>query len=211
MYKPERLLAFSDGVIAIAITLLVLGLEVPSVHEVSDKKLLEFLYDSLHPLAGYVTSFILVGTYWLQHYVIHHHVKFVDRRFIALNGFFLLSISFVPFPTGLQASYRQDELAMVLYAISQSVCGLMLLFLWKYATNKRRLVDPSLPETVVKSMTARIAMTPLISVAAIAMSFISIEASRLMFLGIPLAYFSHRLVDGSASPLDEAPKTEKAE
>ena len=201
MYKPERLLAFSDGVIAIAITLLVLGLEVPSVHEVPDQGLKDYLYQSLHPLFGYVASFLLIGTYWLQHYVIHHHVRFVDRRFIALNGLFLLAVSFVPFPTGLQASYRHDELAMVLYSASQAVCGLSLLLLWLYATRKRRLVHPNLPTEIVKSMSWRIAMTPVIGLIAMIVSFFSIEVNRFLFLGIPLAYFSHRLVDEGAATL----------
>ncbi|MFO0902216.1 MAG: TMEM175 family protein [Pirellulales bacterium] len=203
MYKPERLLAFSDGVIAIAITLLVLGLEVPSVHEVPDQGLKDYLLQSLHPLYGYVASFLLIGTYWLQHYVIHHHVRLVDRRFVALNGLFLFSVSFVPFPTGLQASYRKDELAMVLYAASQAFCGLSLLMLWLYATRKRRLVHPNLPQEVVTSMSWRIAMTPVIALMAMLVSFVNIEICRWMFLGIPLTYFSHRLVDEGAATLGD--------
>ena len=204
MYKPERLLAFCDGVIAIAITLLVLGLEVPSVHDVPEQKLLEYLKQAFHPLLGYISSFILVGTYWLQHYVIHHHVTHVDRRFVALNGLFLLCISFVPFPTGLQASYRHDELAMVLYATTQAICGLLLLAIWTYATRGRRLVSPTLSAQTVSSMSWRIAMTPLISLAAIIVSFINIDASRLLFLAIPAAYFSHRLVDAESRPVPAA-------
>lgn len=73
MFKPERLSAISDGIIAIAITLLVLGLEVPSVHQVPEQELKHYLLQSVHPLIGYVSSFILVGTYWLQHYVIFHY------------------------------------------------------------------------------------------------------------------------------------------
>ena len=121
MYKPDRLTAFCDGVIAIAITLLVLGLEVPSVHEVPDQELSSYLLESLHPVMGYVGSFVLVGTYWLQHYVIFHYITGVNRFFVALNGLFLLCVSFVPFPTGLQASYRHDELAMAIYAGTQAV------------------------------------------------------------------------------------------
>jgi uncharacterized membrane protein len=211
MYKPERLLAFCDGVIAIAITLLVLGLEVPSVHDVPEQKLLAYLQDALHPLLGFVSSFILIGTYWLQHYVIHHHVTHVDRRFVALTGLLLLCVSFVPFPTGLQASYRHDHLAMALYAVTQAICGLLLLSIWLYATHGRRLVSPQLSSEVVSSMSWRIAVTPLVSVAAIAVSFINLEASRLLFLVIPFAVFSHRRVDDEFRRLPEEGKAKTEE
>ena len=100
MFKPDRLTTLCDGVIAIAITLLVLGLEVPSVHKVPEEQLTRYLLASVHPLIGYVSSFILVGTYWLQHYVMFHYVIRADRTFVSLNGLFLLCVSFVPFPTG---------------------------------------------------------------------------------------------------------------
>jgi uncharacterized membrane protein len=82
MLKPDRLCAFSDGVMAIAITLLVLGLEVPSVHEVPDQELPEYLRGTVHPLIGFVLSFALIGTYWLQHYAIFHYIERVSRPLV---------------------------------------------------------------------------------------------------------------------------------
>ncbi|MFO0912520.1 MAG: TMEM175 family protein [Pirellulales bacterium] len=196
MLKPERLAAFSDGVIAIAITLLVLGLEVPSVHEVPEQELTHYLRTSFHAVAGYVSSFVLVGTYWLQHYVIFHYITRVDRTFVVLNGLFLLCVSFVPFPTGLQAVYRDDELAIVLYGVTQAVCGICLMALWTYATSKRRLVSPETSDDAVRQMWVRMAMTPVISFVAIAVSVISIDLSRLVFAAIPITYFSQKIADG---------------
>ena len=70
--RLECLVAFSDAVLAIAITLLVLGLEVPSVHKITETQLPEYLVDSIPSVLAYITSFFLVGTYWLQHYMIFH-------------------------------------------------------------------------------------------------------------------------------------------
>lgn len=203
MFRPERLTAFCDGVIAIAITLLVLGLEVPSIHEVPDQKLSEYLADCLHPLLGYITSFVLVGTYWLQHYVIFHYITRVDRIFVALNGLFLLGVSFVPFPTGLEATYRRDELAMVLYTGTQAICGFALMAIWIYATTNHRLISAATTSEVIRSMTWRIALTPAISLAAMGMSFFSIELSRAMFLAIPAIYLVHQVVDDGWMSLDK--------
>lgn len=202
MFRTERLTAFCDGVIAIAITLLVLGLEVPSVHQVPDQQLLEYLRQSFHSVAGYVASFVLVGTYWLQHYAIFHYVTRANRVLVVLNGMFLLIVSFVPFPTGLQASYREDELAMVLYAATQAACGLTLLAIWIYASHRHRLIAPTVSDAVITSMSRRIATTPLISLVAIAVSFVSIDASRALFLAVPLVYLSHRVVDAGLESTD---------
>jgi hypothetical protein len=69
MLKLERLVAFSNVVLAIAITLLVLGLDVPSVHKIPEQQLPEYLIDSAPSVLAYLTSLFLVGMYWLQHYM----------------------------------------------------------------------------------------------------------------------------------------------
>jgi uncharacterized membrane protein len=193
--KLERLLGFSDAVLAISITLLVLGLEVPSVHKVPEHELPEFLVDSLPSILAYITSFILVGMYWLQHYVIFHYVNQGNRTLVNLNGLFLLSVSFLPFPTGLQAVYRGDRLAVVFFGCAHIFCGLTLLALWLYATHQHRLVAREIPPRIIKSMTLRIAISPALSVLAIAASFFSVWSGKLFFLVIPVCYLSHRLVD----------------
>jgi uncharacterized membrane protein len=193
--RLERLVAFSDAVLAIAITLLVLGLEVPSVHKIPEQQLPEYLVDSIPSVLAYITSFFLVGMYWLQHYVMFHYVIHANRTFVLLNGLFLLSVSFLPFPTGLQAVYRGDRLAVVFFGCAHILCGLTLLALWLYATHRHRLVAPEIPRQVVQSMTLRIAIGPALSVLAITASFWSVWAGKLLFLVIPACYFSHRLVD----------------
>jgi uncharacterized membrane protein len=195
MLKPERLAAFCDGVIAIAITILVLGIEVPSTHEVPEKELNAFLVESLPSIQGYVTSFLLIGIYWAQHYAIFHYIKRVDRIFLCLNGLFLLCVSFVPFPTGLQVAYRDDEPALILYAASHACCALSLLAIWYYATWNHRLIEDFVADTVIKSMGRRLSLILILCLLAMPVSLISLDLSRIFFLGIPISYISHRVVD----------------
>ncbi|KAA5542682.1 DUF1211 domain-containing protein [Roseiconus nitratireducens] len=202
MFKPERVGAFCDGVIAVSITILVLGIQVPSSTKVPEKELLAFLNESLLPIHGYVTSFFLIGTYWVQHFAIFHYINRVDKFFIALNGVFLLCVTFVSFPTGLQVTYRNDELAMILYALTQAMCGLSLMAIWSYATRGHRLIGEQVTEEVIASMQKRIFYTPLVSLLAIALSFVNLNAARIIFLAIPLSCFTHRVVDDGWSEPD---------
>ncbi len=204
MLKPERLGAFCDGVIAVSITLLVLGIEVPSTHEVPEKELPTYLFESLLSIHGYVISFLLIGTYWAQHFVIFHYVKSVDRMFLCLNGVFLLCVSFVSFPTGLQVAYKDDELAMILYAATHACCGLSLVAIWAYATKNRRLIGPRVSNEVIHAMRRRLWNTPILCVLAMATSFISLNVSRIVFVGIPLSYRSHKRVDEGWVESDES-------
>jgi uncharacterized membrane protein len=197
MLRLERLVAFSDAVFAIVITLLVLGLNVPSVHTIPEQELPRFLVDSIPSMLAYITSFFLVGTYWLQHYVIFHYVIRANRTLAFLNGLVLLSVSFLPFPTGLQAVYRGDILAVVFFGSANILCGLTLFALWHYATHRHRLIAQDIPREVIKSMTMRIAISPMLSVLAITASFYSVWAGKLCFLIIPACYLSHRLVDAA--------------
>ena len=201
MYKPERLAALCDGVIAIAITLLVLGLEVPSASKIPDQELKDYLWDKIHPMIGFVTSFILIGTYWLAHYSIFHHIRRVDRPFIALNGFFLLLVSFVPFPTGVQASYRGDHMAFLFYATTQLFCGGSLLLIWLYATRDGYLVDRKLPLETIHRIRHRILLTMGVCLLAMGLSMYNLMAGRLVFLLIPVLYFVRPGMDGGV--LDE--------
>jgi uncharacterized membrane protein len=194
-FKLDRLAGFSDAVIAIAMTILVLGLEVPSVHKVNESQLIGYLRDSLHPALGYVISFVLIGTFWLEHYSIFHILTHATRGLVVLNGFFLLCLTFVPFPTGLQAAYREDELAMVFYGCSLFMCGFSLLVVWLYAIQNRRLVSPNISDAVLQSITRRLMIAPALCLVAIGCSLISISLSRVILLSIPVFYISHRDVD----------------
>jgi uncharacterized membrane protein len=206
--KVDRLAAFSDAVLAIAITVLVLGLEVPPRHKVPEKRLPDYLIASIPSVVGYVTSFFLVGMYWLQHFVIFHYVIRANRALIALNGLFLLCVTFIPFPTGLQAAYWGDKLAELLYGGAHILCGLSLLALWLYATSGHRLIAPEITPKIVTSMTRRICVAPAMSAVAIAGSFVDVWLGKALFLAVPVFYFSHHLVDAGWSRVGPRPGAE---
>jgi uncharacterized membrane protein len=137
----ERLIFFSDAVFAIAITLLVLGIRLPSDSgAVSNAALLQNLLALWPKYLGYVVSFLVIGTLWAG-----HHRKFLliqrhDRFLLFINLLLLMIIAFIPFPTSVFSEYG-NLTATVFYALSIGMAGLLSALVWWYAARNYRLVD----------------------------------------------------------------------
>lgn len=110
--KKSRLESFSDGVLAIVITLLILNVKLP---EVSYDNLGAGLLELLPTVEVYILSFLLIGMYWIFHHHTFNFVSEVDGIMTWLNILFLLTISFLPFPTSLVGKYPNQTLPMVIY------------------------------------------------------------------------------------------------
>jgi TMEM175 potassium channel family protein len=137
---------FSDGVFAIAATVLVLEISVDSTNE------LTHIWPSY---LAYVTSFLTIGIIWINH---HHTVSLigrVDRTFLFINNVLLLTIAFLPFPTNLIAEHLRGaggEAAAVAYAATFVVMAAMHQVWWQYARRGRRLIADGVPESALHSV-----------------------------------------------------------
>jgi uncharacterized membrane protein len=116
----SRIAAFSDGVMAVAITLLVLNIETPTVAE---EDLGEALVDLIPSLLAYVLSFALIGRYWFIHHQLFSKFVRFDGRLIALNLLFLMLIALMPFATDLYDTYTDAPLAAGVFASSLAVAA----------------------------------------------------------------------------------------
>ncbi len=148
--------AFSDGVFAIAITLLVLELEVP---ERAGQSMWEALGSQWPSYLAYLISFATVGAYWIAHNAITDHLDRVDAVLLRLNLLLLLSISFMPFPTKLVAQRIREEeaerVAVSLYGVAMLTSAVLLAVLWRYARS-HGLLSPDLTDELVQGMTRRL-------------------------------------------------------
>ncbi|MDE1191617.1 MAG: TMEM175 family protein [Arachidicoccus sp.] len=117
---PERLVAFSDGVVAIIITIMVLEIKVPASEDADT-------FASLKPLIptflAYLLSFIHVGLYWNNHHHIYKLVKHVNGKALWANLFFLFSLSLIPFTTDWLGEHYKSEAPVILYGINLLLCG----------------------------------------------------------------------------------------
>jgi uncharacterized membrane protein len=119
-----RIEAFTDGVMAVAITLLVLNLEVPTV---PGEELDEALVDLIPSLIAYLLSFVLVGRFWIIHHRLFETLRAFDSRLMTLNLAFLTLIVLVPFATELFDRYTQEPIAA---AVLGGTLGLAALTHW---------------------------------------------------------------------------------
>ncbi|MDO9161663.1 MAG: TMEM175 family protein [Methylococcaceae bacterium] len=196
LFSLERCNALTDGVFAIVITLLVLGIDVPSDHNFSEQGLYAFLERVWLELLIYGVSFWLAVTYWLQHTAIMHYYRAGTRSLVWLNLLFLFPVTLLPFVTELRGTYRYEELITVLFGGLQILIGLALIALWNHSKHYPQLLIRPIDDAFRKKVVCRMLISPiLISVIAVALSFIDIHASAVFFMSIPLYYLSHRDID----------------
>jgi uncharacterized membrane protein len=122
--STNRLEAFSDGVFAVAITLLVLNLQVPQIAVVSE--LVPKLGALWPKLLSYALSFVIVGIYWVAHHNTFHYIKRSDRNLLWLNILLMMRIVFIPFPTALLGQYPEQQVSVIIYAGTLVITGLVL-------------------------------------------------------------------------------------
>jgi uncharacterized membrane protein len=151
--------AFSDGVFAIAVTLLVLEIGVP---EGSGGDLLGALGDAWSSYLGYLVSFATIGAVWFGHTVITEYLDHTNSMLLRLNLVLLMVVSFLPFPTKLMAQYMAEEgaerVAVTVYGINLLLTMVLLALVWRYAV-AAGLVQPNLADEDVRTLTRRLTPT----------------------------------------------------
>jgi uncharacterized membrane protein len=163
-----RLEAFSDGVFAIAITLLILEIHVPEFEE--GQSLWHSLADLWPSYFGYAVSFLVIGIMWVNHHSLFRIVRRVDHWVLVFNLLLLFCVAFIPFPTAVLAAHidQPDEsTAVVFYAATFVVTAIAFNLLWRYPTKHAPwLLEPDADPRVIASITRRYSLGPLIYLAA---------------------------------------------
>jgi uncharacterized membrane protein len=135
--ETARLETFSDGVFAIAATLLILDVRV------GDRALGHELLHAWPQYAAYAVSFLTIGIMWVNHHTVFRQIGRVDRTFLFLNVAFLMLVAFIPFPTRLLAEHLRGDggrAAALAYGITLTSTAVLYGSLWFYAATGRRLI-----------------------------------------------------------------------
>jgi uncharacterized membrane protein len=184
-----RLEAFSDGVFAIAITLLILDVTVPPG---SGAHLAHALVKEWPAYLAYVTSFLTIGVIWVNHHAMFSKVGHVNRALVFVNTVFLLVVAFIPFPTRLLAEYIRDpegaRTAAVFYGLTFIVVAIAFDVTWATIAKGRRLVRDDVPQEDVDDITRSFGPGILVYAVATAVAYFSPIAGTLLLLAVPVFY-----------------------
>jgi uncharacterized membrane protein len=193
--ETGRLEAFSDGVFAVAITLLVLNIRIPGIDLPpsklpDDTNLWRALLDEWPMLAAYGTSFATIGVMWLNHHRLYIHIKRTNTVLILLNLLLLLIIVFIPVPTALLAEYlvKPDQhAAAIVYSGTFLAMACCFNILWRYASYHNRLLGKNADQRGVTAISRQYLFGPLLYLIALGLAFVNTPAS--IILNFLLALF----------------------
>jgi len=143
--RLERLLFLSDGVYAIALTLLAVELVLPeSAAGLHGDRLLESLLESWPRVLAFLISFTVIANFWVGHNVLLQHVRRIDGGLMWLALLQLMCVAFIPYPTSVIGGHIADPVAQQFYFATLLLSGLVMEALWWYMTSRRRLLEPDL-------------------------------------------------------------------
>jgi uncharacterized membrane protein len=187
----ERVETLVDGVMAIAMTLLVLEIRVPPVGEQVAQGLLALAPSFL----AYALSFANLGVYWVGHHAQFDVIRRADRPFIWINIAFMLFVALIPFSTALLAAHPRERDAVLFYGFNLLATGMLLFANWRYATNQRRLVDAELNPLLIRFGGVRTLVGSVVVLVAMALALVDTRISIVLFIAVPFYYIFPGRVD----------------
>ena len=179
-----RLEAFSDGVFAIVITLLILDVHLPPGVHVS----ISALEQLLPRIATFVLSFLVVGVYWVAHHNMMHFVERVDRSLLWLNLLLLLCVVFIPFPASFLGTDLHSPLVVRLYGVSLMATNAAGTLFWSYATLGSRLAKVEVSRDFAWRIVAIHSSPIAVYASAVALATITLRLSLTLFALVPLFF-----------------------
>lgn len=186
----DRLAALTDGVVAIAITLLVLDIAVPAIPDpLVGEELGDALVDLRPEVYGFVLSFAVISYYWLSHRLVFSHLQTIDGTLTVINLTFLLVIAFIPFAAGLLADYVPESLAVAVYAGVMTLAGLSLLAMITYPGVHGHF-RPDLDPRHARVATRKVAVAPIVFLLTIPIAFLSGWFAMALWLLIPVGRYA---------------------
>lgn len=152
--STERIIAISDGVFAVALTLLVLEIRIPAQNELHSEQDLIQLFISLAPkFLVYFLAFMTAGIFWMGHSAQYKNIDDSDRNLSWINLIFLLSVTLLPFSTAFLGDYITFKFSILIYWLNIFLMGILLYINWLYASKKGFIAKEkfSLVDTAIRS------------------------------------------------------------
>jgi uncharacterized membrane protein len=176
----DRVIAFSDGVFAIAITLLVLNFKLPEVSGPDlDRQLFDAIADDWGLWFSFALSFAIIARFWVVHHRLSMLLRTIDTTFLVLNLVLLAFVVVLPYPTEILGEYG-NKTAVAVYAAAMALTGLSSALVWEHS-RRAGLMDPRVDPAWVKHSTARGFMIPVVFLVSIPLVFLGTEYAQVFW------------------------------
>ena len=187
--KTNRIEALSDGIFAIAMTILILSFEAvlqQPIEYANESHFIKALTGLWPDFIHYVQSFIILGAFWYQHHRQFHYIKRVDITLLFINIIGLMFIGLIPFTTVIVSDYGNFRLAAVLFELNLLLAGIVFFLHWLFATHKHYLVDKDLDISIIRYYRKRNLIIPAISLVALLLSVVAPRVGTLLYFIVPV-------------------------
>lgn len=187
--STARIEAFSDGVFAIVVTLLVIELGVPHMPEnYTTSDLLKEIFHMSPKFISFILSFTVTVIFWSNHHQLFHSLEKADRKLLWFNNLLLLWVSFIPFPTAFIGEYSLNIVPVIFYGTVLFLAAVSFNLIVSYAARKGYYYS-YISKEVLKKAIKRGKIGPVIYFVSIVSAFVSVYISLAIFILVPILYF----------------------
>jgi uncharacterized membrane protein len=197
-HDPSRVLALSDGVFAIIVTLLVLEIHVPDLAR--GQSLRQALQEIRPSASAFLISFVVVAIAWAGHRDIFALIRRTDRTLVWLNILYLLPLCLLPFGASLIARFERQPVALRIYGLMLFTIALTRLWVWWYASGRTHLLFAPIDRRSRRAGVALVAIPGAAYAAAIVIASTAPTASLIIYAAVPILYFVTITLARSSAP-----------
>ena len=208
LFSKGRLEALTDGIMAVAKTILVLDLKFDATESITTHThLLDHLADLERTFTVDLVSFVVLGMCWIGHHAQFHFVRRTDRGLIWINLAFMLLVTVVPFTTSLMIDYEDLRLPCVLFGAVQLLLALTLLANLRYVARRPALHDDALTREVVASMQRRLLVLAAVPAVSMAVALVNTRVALYLYaLVIVVQFLQKPLASALRGPAGGEPR-----
>ncbi len=188
--SKNRLETLVDGIFAIAMTLLVLGISPPRPQESVATAVLPGMIESLVPQVFlFIVAFLVLALFWLGHHRQFHFVRKIDPALLWINVLILIAIVFVPFSTDVAGDYPAVMDAAFLFHANMFIVGFLFLIQWRHICRHEHLCEPAPEKAVVRGGFYRSVLIPAVAAAGAVLCLFDPRLSLLVYIALPVGTF----------------------
>ncbi|MFA6224836.1 MAG: TMEM175 family protein [Methanoregula sp.] len=187
-----RLEALSDGIFAFAMTLLVIGLNLPDKATIVQSNVfaLHFILALYSDFFHYVIAFLILGAFWLSQHQQFHSVRVPDKMFIWINLVTLMFVALLPFSTSFSGDFSGASLGAIVFEANLFAIGMGISCQWWYATNNCRLTESTLKPAYIRGVLIGNLVVPTVSVICILFASTGALWSTALYMTLPLVDYA---------------------